>query len=932
MRTITLVQCSATAVAMALATSAAQAQEAPKIQVSAQEAPADDADPSAEDQPEAEGTAIVVTGVRRSIEDAQSIRRQSDQIVDAIVAEDIGKLPDLTASASLARLPGVQVTRAAGEAADVQVRGLPDIATTYNGREIFTSFGRNVALQDFPAGGVAALEVYKASTANLIEGGIAGLINVRSRRPFDFKGIEAFGSISGVHFEESDEDMVNANLLLSNRWDTPIGEIGFLINGALAETKFLDSTREQADFIDQRTVNGQTFRFPDIQAVYFGQGDRVRPSVNGALQWRPTDDLEITIDGLFQGYRGRDFNRYRRLNLFGNPPFSNVIIGADGISAQQITVTNAPPPFGFSEFVNLDTNTYQFGGNIAYSSDRLRISGDLAYTDSSVTRDQTNVDSVLLGLGTFTSVFESGADKDGGPAFDLGGYDFLDPNNYLFDGLFEIAREERGESIQARVDLDYELDLGPLSNLQLGVRFSDRTSAVQEGVRFTFVGNRGIRFSNSAIPVSFEVSEPGFSFTDVIPLRSLVTPNRTSLWDNIGALRTFAGAPSTAPAFEDQRAFDATEKSYTGYAQVRYKFDIGFPVDGLIGLRAVKTDGEVTGTSRVLTRNPAPGGPDIVSFVPVTRGQDYTDYLPNITLRAEFIPNVQLRAAYTETRTRPLFGDLNPSANIDPPPSCQTNTDPADDANCFRTGGGGNPNLRPLMSTNYDLTLEYYFARAGALTASLFRRDVNGFISSAQVEFDDPEFGRLRFNAPDNGGDGRLQGLEVGFTGFLDFGWVPEWARAFGVQANYTYIDSGAELAPSLIANLPNTPGLFPGQPRLPGVSKHSYNLVGIYENELFAARLAYNYRGEYTEFYQRFFDPGAGRERVAPVMAEGRGVLDFSASVTPIRNVTIAFDATNLLADPIKTRREYNGAGASYTRQVRYLERTFGLTLRVRY
>lgn len=160
---------------------------------------------------------IVVTGLRRSLESAQAVKRNSDGIVDAIVAEDIGKLPDTFASAALARVTGVQVTRGGGEAAGVQVRGLPDISTTYNGREIFTAEGRFVQIQDFPAGTVAALEVYKSGTANLIEGGIGGQINVRGRRPFDFQGFELSGSLNGVSWEQSGDLSWNGNLLVSNR-------------------------------------------------------------------------------------------------------------------------------------------------------------------------------------------------------------------------------------------------------------------------------------------------------------------------------------------------------------------------------------------------------------------------------------------------------------------------------------------------------------------------------------------------------------------------------------------------------------------------------------------------------------------------------------------------------------------------------------------
>src|SRR5215210_5392283 len=253
MRRISTNLLSTSVIALAVAASPAAAQTTdpatpPDPTVEAQEAPVDPDAGSAEtddavqtatgqDQATAEDDTIVVTGLRRSLQSAQNIKRNSEQIVDAIVAEDIGKLPDVTASAALARVPGVQVNRAAGEAAQVQIRGLPDISTTYNSREIFTAEGRFVQIQDFPAGSVAALEVFKSSTANLIEGGLGGQVNVRSRRPFDFKGLEISGSLNAVKFEQSGQTDWNGNLLLSNRWDVGDGgEFGVLVNVAMTNT------------------------------------------------------------------------------------------------------------------------------------------------------------------------------------------------------------------------------------------------------------------------------------------------------------------------------------------------------------------------------------------------------------------------------------------------------------------------------------------------------------------------------------------------------------------------------------------------------------------------------------------------------------------------------------------------------------------------
>lgn len=956
MRLKTLVLCSAS-VAM-LAAAPAWSQTLPADE------PAEAADPVAaplpgESAPAVEET-IVVTGIRQSIASAQSIKQNSDQIVDVIVAEDIGKLPDITASASLARITGVQVNRAAGEAAEVRVRGLPDLTTTYNGREIFTAEGRSVALQDFPAASVAALEVYKSATADLIEGGIAGLINVRSRKPFDFRGFRVFASLNGVHFDQSQALDYNANLLVSNRWDTGIGEIGLLVNANIANTTFLDSTREQAFAIQVgvpvagqpgafRPATGQeaqagrpdAIRYPDAQAVFFAEGDRSRPSINAALQWRPTPDLEIYADGLFQGYRGRDSDRFMNVPLFGaGIRFTDVTLEDGTNLARSLTATGGAPANGFAQYFDRDTDTYQFGGGAIYDRGPLRIAADIAYTDSTVTDDQANIDYVLASAPVRDAVFDL-ATGDGGPSFGFRDFDLTDPENFILRGLFETVREAKGEDIQARFDVQYETELAFLTALEAGVRFNDRDASRRQGSIFTDRDPGDLtdprnslesrRFSLSALPVDLILSPRGFRYTSPQPARSFIIPERDSIRANIGAIRDFVGAAGP-PQFNDLESFDANEKAYAAYAQVKYAFDAGFPIDGVIGLRAVRTELTIDGITRNVEPNPSGPG-TIETFVPVVQTNRYTDFLPNVSARIELMPDLQLRAAYTETRTRPNFDQLNPSLNFanNVPPACDPdnpnveNPGP-DNPNCVRSASGGNPDLRPIESSNYDLSLEYYFSRAGSATLALFRRDVDGFISRIGQEFADPVFGRLNVNRPFNGEQGRLQGVEVAFNTFFDFDFLPDWTRNFGARANYTYIDGAAELNEEQADDLP-------GRQPVPGVSKHTYNLAAFYERPEFSARLAYNYRSSFVEVYNRVRDfslPGQGP--FLPVIEDGRGVLDFSATVNPRENVTVAFDVSNILGEPIKRSRAFNLAGDSFPRQVKYLERVYSLGVRVRY
>jgi iron complex outermembrane recepter protein len=872
------------------------------------------ADPSVQDATDSE--TIVVTGIRQSLQSSQALKRNSDQIVDSIVAEDIGKLPDLTASAALARVTGVQVNRGAGEAANVQIRGLPDISTTYNGREIFTAENRNVAIQDFPAGVVQALEVYKSGTANLIEGGIGGQVNVRSRRPFDFDGFHVSGQLNGVHFEQSQKIDWNGNLLVSDRWDTGIGEIGVLVNAAMTNIDFLDSTRENDRYVSPEpsaTPGPGDFRRPNGQGIFYGSGNRWRPSVNGAIQWRPSSNLEFYVDGLFQGYRGEDRNHWMFVPTFGPAPvYSNVVLRDDGSnSAQSMTVTGGGAPDGFDEFRKAKTDTYQIAGGAIWTSGGLRVAADVAYTDSTYTERQANIDYAFTSSPVRDVNFDI-PNGPGGGTFDFLNFNAADPANYRLRGLFDRVYEAKGDDVQARVDLQYETGMDFLNRIDFGVRYNDRNASRRNGQRYAELSGLNIPYAN--LPVEIGQYPRGFRFDRYQP--ETVFPGATfdSVFDNLDALQTIAGFPTGNPGFNELETFIAKERTFAGYAQVRYAFDLGVPVDGTIGVRGVNTKTTLTGTSITA------GVPS-----PVSQSNDYTDWLPNASLRAHLTDGLQLRLAYTQTRTRPSFVDLNPSTTFGSIPGVCTPVpgDPStgvDAGGCNVTNNGGNPNLQPIQSNNYDISLEWYFSRAGSLTGALFRRDVKNFVFRSAVDPNTPGVIDIINNRPENAGRGRIQGAELAFTSFLDIESLPEWAKGFGVQANYTYIDAGTELQPDFRDNLP-------GQQPVPGVSKHAFNLVGFYERPQFSARLAYNWRSDFATEYNNFQS-----DFVSPTYQDAYGTLDFSATITPIENVTVAFDALNILGTPIKTYREYNAAGDSYPFQVRYIERVYSLGVRFRF
>lgn len=903
MRIRTLVLCTASIGAFTIAAPASAQQQTPvDPNVEAQTNPADpnDGAPQTDDAVAEDDGTIVVTGLRRSLQSAQNIKRNSDQIVDAIVAEDIGKLPDVTASAALARVTGVQVNRAAAEASDVQVRGLPDISTTYNGREIFTANDRFVAIQDFPAGSVAALEVFKSSTANLVEGGLGGQVNVRSRKPFDFSGFELSGSFNVVQFTQKDDRDWNGNLLVSNRWDLKDGaEFGLLVNAAMTNIDFLDSTREGSRVF--RQLDASTY-IPDIAGLYYGSGDRYRPSANFAAELRMSPNFRMYVDGLWQGYRGRDSNLWQLVPLF-NPDITNVVKGPDG-KVTSVTATGGNNPDGFYEFVKLNTNTYQVGGGFSADFGSLLWTADLARTTSRVKRRQINVDYALSSNATHNVIFENSG--VGGPSFDYLNFDTTNPSSYFYRGLFLNNEERGGKDIQARTDLEWESGIGILPKVMVGFRHTRRKADFQ-GVS----DYRGSPFRPfTGIPLSLSPRDCGFDYENYQKETCFLSPNYDQVFGNAGDIARFAGFPTENPANDPLRTYNARENSTAGYAQARYEFDVGFPIDGLIGLRVVGTNFKATGVQRTFPAD---------TRTPITVDNKYTDYLPNVSMRLGFQRNLQGRLAYTETRTRPNFNDLRPNLTLDAPTGACAIQGPTS-TQCFRTGGGGNPDLKPIESRNYDATLEYYFGRQGQLSIAAFRRDIRNFIFNGSRDIPEgTSVNFIRFGSPVNGGKGKINGIELAGTTFFDF--IGGWASGFGVQANYTYIDASTELAPEFRAN-------FPGQQRFPGVSKHAANLIGLYEKGPLSARLAYNWRSKFVLEYSGNF------QGQYVLQQKSLGQLDFSTSYTPVKNLTIAFDALNLLAgeQPIRTEISPLFLGKTYDYQVKYLERVFSLGVRFRY
>lgn len=879
MRLKTFARCTASIAVLSMSATSLWAQDAPE-----------------QDEAATEDT-IVVSGLRASLESAQSTKQRSDKIVDSIVAEDIGKLPDVAVSDTAARIPGIQVERRGGEASRVLVRGLDrfNYTTTYNGREIFTAETRSVALQDFPAGGISAIDVFKTSSADLVEPGIAGLINVRSRRPFDFEDSEIAGSVWGVYPDKSRDLEPNGQLLLSDRWNVGDGEIGALINFSYTRMHYRDSVRRHGFFIADLAGS----RSPDWPEIQYAEAERWRPSINGALQWRPNPDVELYVEGLWQGYRERATDRMWAQPLWGGASYSNLVVENGQIISGTVTNPTAccggNHTWGFQGATKRDTNTYQFAVGGRWDAGPLRITADIARTDSTFDLRTESVD-YEINTKNYSVDWFTGRPGGSGPTFQVRGIDPTNPAIYNYRGFYEDYLTAKGDDWQARLDFQYEpTGIDFLPSLHWGARFVNRDASAQAGDFYWNLRDRGIPIS--ALPLNYILQPRGFRGDNNAPFPvSWFGPTFDSVQSNLTDLRQFnitrTGAGSLdGPAVDPGRTFNINEKTYAGYAQANYSFNAGdVTIDGELGLRVVRTETETNGTLFSVT------GPTAISFK-----NAYTDWLPSANMRVQLTPEVQARLAYTQTRTRPNFAQLNPALRLSPAAPCAPGQ-----TNCIRTGSGGNPFLAPLDSDNFDASLEYYFSRTGFASVGIFRRDMKGFIANRAFEFPepDPETGRtLVISGPVNTREARIKGVEAQVSGFFDF--LPGWLSGFGAQANVTYIDAKAEFGffcPAT-ANAPCVAG--PGAPnaatlrtRIPDVSRWTYNLVGMYERDGLTLRLAYNHRSSFPEADR------AERDGFFTLQGRGNPVsrLDWSSSYAVTDNVTVFFDWTNILNDPFKS------------------------------
>lgn len=855
--------------------------------------------PAAADAPAVDtNTAVVtVTGIRRAAESAQKLKQDNDNVIDSIVADDIGKFPDTNVAQTIARVTGIQVRRDAGEANTVLIRGLPGIATLLNGREMFTTTGRYIQLADIPSTMLQRVDVYKSQSADQLEGGIAGIIDVRTNRPFDFKDLTISAQVGAKHKDKANATDPELSGMISNRWKTSVGEVGALVGLSSVKDRFQEERVFQT-FPINKSFAAPDLTGPDLVGLQNVHGQRKRQAANYSLQWKPNKDLELYAEGLYSKYKNSD-----QTDFFVGLPWATAV--------DQIAVTKIP---GTNQVSTINsTNTYTILSTQARASENttsqnaigakwrvspgLRASTELAKTDSKY--DWVNP---ILDTSTTAATAYVKTNDGKSPYAQYTGSGLTDPTKIVLSQFFDRYGYDRGNSTDWRADATWTPESeGFFKDVNFGVRANKREAS-------------SIKSFEGSVPAKNPVtmaSIPGLSCTSPAMSSNYgtsgwATPCASYLVNNISDIRAVVTGESAARDIDPASFFENTEKNYAGYVTTRVGFDVGgFPVDGVVGVRVSKTDSTINAnnsTNVTVIENGVPT--NTIVYTPTTIKTSGTEVLPSANFKLAIRKDLLARFAYNKTLTRPNFSQLNPAtAYIQP----NVTTTPA-------TASGGNPGLKPFTAQNFDTTLEWYFASTGSVSGTVFRHNFDGYIVD-QKSTENYQGTNYTVTRPFNTDKGHLQGVELAYQQFYDK--LPGWLGGLGLQANVTYTEGGVKS---------NTNPAVSGKP-FAGMSRLSYNIVGLYEKDAWSARLAYNWRSKFTQVYSDSTDNDNPYRKdliAAPISS-----LDGSLSYKLTKQVTLNLTGTNLLNFKY---RDYWENEQDFPRDTRSYDRTVGLSMNWKY
>ena len=840
---------------------------------------------------------VVVKGIRGAVQQSLESKREENSRVEVITSEDIGKMPDKNVADALSRVPGINISAAsANEGAfdendRVSMRGTsPSFTQTLiDGHNIGSgdwfvlnqtgTVGRSVSYSLLPAELVDKVVVHKSSEAKFVEGGAVGTVDIVTRNPLNFDtGFSIFGSVGGVYAD------------LPDKWDPQISVLGNFKNAdgsfgitvqAFSEERHLrrdgqeilgyEQIQEfQADGVTPTAIAASN---PDLIGVFYPslmgsalfEQERKRTGGMISAQWKPIDSLSLEANYFRSDMKADNYNRNYMLwgarilgQGSGQAPLPGYVVRDNTLVQAQFAADPArqygiydqisrPGAKSSTEFFSVEANWDV--------NEKLRLSGQAGTSEGHGETPTQDVAEWDVGKGTGAGWSMHGV---GAADWNLGTANTGQPGtpnvDYGLDWIFgfqDIDVEDTED--WGQIDGEYFMDGGVLDSIDFGVRSArherNLPQVTAQGPNFA-----ADPFNPASWPQGFQnyPGDFGSGLGGQFP-RNIwyFTPEQLAQFNAAQANR------DPVSRFFFSGAYGLEERSNAAYVQLNFA---GERWTANLGMRYVETEEQVTNFV-----NTDPTDPEAITtsafgaFKTLRTEHTYKDWLPSANFKWNATDNVVLRLAASQTMTRPDFSALAGAVSLLPPAT----------ANGIGSGTGGNPDLRPIISTNLDATLEWYYAERALLSVGAFRMDIDDYVSLARV--------RRQYLTIDNlhPDPGALVDYDVTIpvnthaevNGF-EVAWEQPIGENFGVFANYTYAEGDTD----------------DGQPML-GTSKNTYNVGGYFENDMFNARINYTYRSE-------FF---SGLDRASAFWQDEIDSLSASFGYKINDNFSVTLDALNL-------------------------------------
>jgi iron complex outermembrane receptor protein len=834
---------------------------------------------------------IVTSGIRRGIEDAIELKRDATSIVEAISAEDIGKLPDSSIAESIARLPGLAAQRVAGRASEISIRGLDGnfSTTNLNGREqISTSDSRSVEFDQYPSELLSSVVVYKTPDASLTNQGLSGTVDLRTVRPLEFDGtIRTIGArmernslgdqIDGVSAWGSRLSASFIDQFADNRVGLALGLAYLDSPGQARELRYWGFPEEAG----QRRIGG-------FDARVFSS-DNKRLGVMGTVQFKPNDVYNGVLDVYYSDFeRNEQRSRIETGLQWSGASLADagrVVDTSRGVPFVSGGTYNGVTPQIRNDAFNREDSVLSAGlANEFTFSDNLTGLLDLSYSrvDSVMTELETYAG---LGLGNTANVGYS-VPTSGFPTFSFN-RNLADPSiirltdsaGWGQDGYIK-APEIDDELHAVKAHLEHRFDAGFLSSIEGGVRWSDREKSRSSSEAFLDLPNRPVTLSSSVLRGPTDMGYIGIG-----PVFSYNPFDVLSLYRR-------RGNDSSGVA---DKNWDVSETLQTAYLQLNIDSQIGeIGVRGNVGVQHQRTEQASTG----FVRGPGSSGFGTLASV----GKEYSDTLPSMNLSFLLPWDQTLRIGSAKQLARPRIDQMTIGGGFG-----------VDQQRGRYSGGGGNPFLEPWRATSYDISYEKYFAERGYVSLAYFHKDLETYIFQGEFPLDFSIFDLSTvpnprppstigvWSAPFNGEGGTIKGLEFAFSLPLDVLWAP--LEGFGLQGSYS--DTDSEIS-----------AFGPGNSRpLPGLSKYVSNITAYYEKNGFSTRVSRRTRSDYVAFVRQF-DLTLGDRFIG-----AEQIVDFQTGYEfregSLKGLSLLFQVNNLTDEPY---REFD-AGANYRAEALYGE-----------